>query len=148
VTGARVISGVENQETGFTMSSPVASVPIFGTVLGGPRWNADAFKAESLASKASAAVIATVHHQVNILGLAKDLWLLDGKLRSFLEQIYAGVERAGKLGAPADEQVDDESLQSSLRTPRRTCESIEYMYKRGKASVLPIAGWLAPRSIP
>ena len=57
------------------------------STLGNPRWSADAYLAESFASKVSYAVSGAIEKQINGLILAKDLWQLDGHLRKFLEGV-------------------------------------------------------------
>jgi hypothetical protein len=110
------------------------SVTLVST-LGNPRWNADAYLAESFASKVSDAVSGAIEKQINGLILAKDLWQLDGHLRKFLEAVYTDAEQratSGEKPTPASE----DNLRSALKALRRACESIGETYKRAKAAGL------------
>jgi hypothetical protein len=102
-----------------------------GSALGSAPWSADAFLAESLASKVSY----SVRSQANVLLLAKDLWTLDSKLRKFLKGIYTDAEKRFKSGVKSP-PVSEEDIESALQTLRRVSESVEQMYRRAKAAGL------------
>jgi len=92
-------------------------------------WNASAYAALSVASKASAAI----RVQGAIFSVTRDVWKLDALLRNFLADIYHAVENPPP---PPKEPITEDAMLDAANTLRRLHRLIDDLYLRARSGGL------------